>query len=123
MEEKAKIKNFYDLVAWQKAHQLTLLIYKITEHFPRAEQFSLVSQMRRAAISLGSNIAEGFGRGGMKDKAQFYLIAQGSLYELQSQMFVAHDLGYWSDLTVFHKLADETGRLLSGIIKSAVART
>lgn len=89
-----KIKNFTDLVAWQEGHKLLLEIYKITKKFPREELFCLVSQMRRAALSFTSNIAEGFGRASMKDKNRFYAIALGSLSEVYNQIIVARDLNY-----------------------------
>ena len=86
------------------------------------EQFGLTNQMRRSAVSVGSNIAEGYGRGAAKDKIQFYLIALGSLYELQSQLCVARDLAYVENVFMVQELAEETGRLLSGLIKSAPGR-
>lgn len=90
-----KIKSFTDLNAFKEAHKLALLIYKTTKYFPKEEKFSLIDQMRRAAISITSNIAEGFSRNTIKDKCQFYTLAQGSLSELQSQLLLAKDLGYY----------------------------
>ena len=78
-----KAKKFQDLVVWQKAHQLTLKVYKITQSFPDLEKFGLVSQMRRASVSIPANIAEGFVKRGKKDKINFYNIAQGSLEEIK----------------------------------------
>lgn len=92
--EKEKIKSFTDLHAWQEAHKLVLKIYKITKDFPKEEIFGLISQMRRAAISITSNIAEGFSRNTSKDKYQFYSVAEGSLTELQNQLIATRDLGY-----------------------------
>ena len=94
MEQKGKIRNFNDLNAWQQGHKLVLLIYKFTRKFPRDEMFGLTNQMRRAAVSVTSNIAEGFSRGTVRDKCQFYLISQGSLTEIQSQSFIALDESY-----------------------------
>ena len=74
-----KIKSFTDLKTWQEGHQIVILVYKITKEFPKEEIFGLVSQMRRAVVSITSNIAEGFGRQTYKEKVQFYYIAQGSL--------------------------------------------
>ena len=74
-----KIKDFKDLNSWQEAHKLVIMIYEKTKIFPREEMFGLTNQMRRAAISVTSNIAEGFGRQGYKEKIQFYYLAQGSL--------------------------------------------
>lgn len=93
-EEKKTIKSFTDLYAWQEAHKLVLIIYKITKNFPKEEIFGLTSQMRRAAISITSNIAEGFSRNTIKDKYQFYSVAEGSLTELQNQLIAARDLSY-----------------------------
>ena len=122
MEEKVKIRNFSDLIAWQKAHQLALMIDKVSENFPTREQFGLSNQMRRASVSIGPNIAEGFGRGTAKDKTQFYLVALGSLYELQSQFYIARDLGYIGNDGLIKELSEETGRLISGLIKSTPSR-
>ena len=77
--EKAKISSFEDLIAWQEAHQLVLMIYKSTKNFPNEEKYGLVSQMRRAAVAVPANIAERFHRRGIKDKLRFFNIAHSSL--------------------------------------------
>lgn len=92
------IKSFTDLRAWQEAHKLALFVYKLTDSFPSAEQFGLTGQARRAAVSVSSNLAEGFGRDSQKDKEHFYVMASGSLYEVKSQLLLARDLGYISKL-------------------------
>ncbi|MFA5358587.1 MAG: four helix bundle protein [Patescibacteria group bacterium] len=79
-----KIQSFYQLTTWQEAHKLLLLIYKATGNFPREERYSLVDQLRRAAVSVPSNIAEGFCRRTKLEKIHFYSIALGSLVEIQS---------------------------------------
>ena len=79
-----KIRSFTDLNAWKEGHKLVILVYKTTKDFPKKETYSLVDQMRRAATSVTSNIAEGFGRQTYKEKAQFYYQAQGSLVELKN---------------------------------------
>jgi len=79
MNSRGKIEEFTDLIVWQEGHKLVLQIYKITKLFPKEETYSLTDQMRRAAVSVTSNIAEGFGRQGMKEKVQFYFLAKGSL--------------------------------------------
>ena len=79
---------------WQKAHELTLAIYTLTASFPKHELFGLTCQVRRAAVSIPANIAEGFKRRGKADKARFYNIAQGSLEECRYYLMLAHDLGY-----------------------------
>src|SRR3989338_152807 len=94
--EKKKIREFTDLLAWQESHKLVLHVYKLTKRFPREEVFGLSSQIWRAAISITSNIAEGFGRQGYREKVQFYYVAQGSLTELKNQTIAARDIGYVS---------------------------
>ncbi|MDD5731990.1 MAG: four helix bundle protein [Patescibacteria group bacterium] len=114
------IKTFKEILAWQKAHELALDVYKITAEFPKYEIFGLVSQMRRGAVSVPSNIAEGFKRKHLKDSLSFYNIAEASLEELKYQMLLAKDIGYTDDKTYDNTLlkAEETGRLLCGWIKS-----
>ena len=94
MLETRTIKSFTDLDVWRKSHQLVLMTYKVTKTFPKDELFALISQMRRAAISITSNIAEGFSRQSYKEKVQFYSMAHGSLTELQNQLLIARDVGY-----------------------------
>ncbi len=89
-----KIGSFTDLRVWQQAHALVLLIYRETKLFPKEEQFGLVSQLRRAIVSVTSNIAEGFSRPTYPDKLRFYYIALGSLVEVQNQLLIARDVGY-----------------------------
>lgn len=96
IKNPGKIHNFTDLIVWQKAHDLVLLVYSETKPFPKEEIFGLTSQMRRAAISVSSNIAEGFGRKSYKEKIQFYSISLGSLYELENQIYISKDLNYLS---------------------------
>src|SRR3989344_4777875 len=91
-----KIQSFRDLLVWQQAHQLVLSIYKTTKTFPREEMYSFVDQIRRAVVSVTSNIAEGFGRRSYKEKLQFYNLAMGSLTEVENQIDISHDLGYIS---------------------------
>ena len=115
-----KIESFTDLNAWREAHQLSLKIYWLTDKFPDKEIYSLTSQLRRAAVSITSNIAEGFSRQGKKEKIQFYYTAKGSLTELQSQIILARDLGYIKQED-FKDLADKTvlvSKLIFGLIKS-----
>jgi len=114
MESKNKISRFQDLMSWKKGHELTLLIYKLTSSFPDEERFGLVSQIRRSSISITSNIAEGFGRGGFSDKVRFYDMAIGSLYEVQSQLCVAKDIGYLNekDFNKCFDLTEDTVKLL-----------
>lgn len=94
MEFGNKIQSFKDLTVWKEAHQLVLLVYKLTDKFPKEEVFGLMSQMRRAAVSVTSNIAEGFSRNSYKEKIQFYSMSRGSLTELENQSLISKDVGY-----------------------------
>ena len=115
--EKTKIKSFTDLYAWQEGHKLVLMIYKTTSQFPKEEMFGLISQMRRAAVSMTSNISEGFSRNTIKDKCQFYSMSHGSLTELQNQLVISRDLTYLSK-EEFSKIASQTivvHKLITGL--------
>lgn len=116
-----KIQKFTDLIAWQEGHKLVLLTYKVTGHFPSKENFALTDQMRRAATSVTSNIAEGFSRKTAKEKIQFYHTALGSLAELQSQVITAKDVEYVSDqiFNPLHDLSVNVSKLINGLIKTA----
>lgn len=110
----SRITTFRDLTVWKKAHELVLLIYEITAGFPTHELYGLVSQMRRAALSIASNIVEGFRRHSVRDSIHFYNIAEGSLEELKYQLLVSRDLHYISDEQYIraYNLAEEVGKLL-----------
>ncbi len=113
------IQIFTDLRVWQSAHEVVLNIYKITKQFPKDEMFGLSSQMRRAAVSMTSNIAEGFSRYSYKEKAQFYYIAHGSMTELQNQLIIARDVSYIDNdeyNNLFEKLVS-VHKLLNAFIK------
>lgn len=112
------IQDFTDLKVWQKSHKFVLEIYKITKGFPSEEKFGLISQMRRAAVSIPSNIAEGFKKRGKKDKANFYNIAQGSLEEVRYYLILSRDLGYLKSDISFQSDANEISRMLHGLIES-----
>lgn len=108
------IKSFKNIIVWQKSHKLALSIYRISSLFPAQEQFNLTSQIRRCAVSIPSNIAEGFARKSLNDSKRFYIIAEGSLEELRYQLLLANDLGYikndqFNDLD---QKAEEVGKLL-----------
>lgn len=109
-------QRFEDLIVWQKSHALTLRVYRTTRSFPKEELFGLSAQMRRAAVSVPANIAEGFSKRGRADKARYLNTAQASLEELRYYFILARDLSYltdqhWNDL-------DEVARMLG-----AYART
>ncbi len=119
--KKRKIKSFTDLLAWKEGHALVVLVYKVTDNFPEKEKFCLISQMTRSALSVTSNIAEGFGRQTYKDKIRFYYQAQGSLTELKNQILVAKDVGLLKkeDFDLLAEKANKTHMLLQGLIKSS----
>ena len=107
------------LIVWQKSHELVLKIYETTKDFPKDEMFGLTSQIRRAAVSIPSNIVEGKARGSNKDFNRFLLIARASLEEVKYQLLLAKDLKYISDVKyeeIFNNM-DEVGKLLGGLIK------
>jgi len=115
------MKSFTDLDAWKTGHALVLAIYNVTKAFPKDECFALTSQMMRCAVSITSNIAEGFSRSSWKEKVQFYGIALGSVTELQNQLLIARDVGY-IDRTAFSRLAEHSvtvNKILNGLIKSS----
>jgi len=120
-QESRKIKSFTELNAWKEGHKLVLEIYKITKTFPKDEQFGLTNQLRRAAVSFTSNIAEGFSRNSYKEKLQFYSMALGSLTEIQNQLLVAKDIGYLTKQE-FAKIAHQTitiNKITNGLIKKS----
>jgi len=110
-------KSFRDLKVWNLSMDLTMLVYAITSAFPKHEVYGLSSQMRRAAISISSNIAEGSARSTRKDFRQFVVIARGSNAELQTQLMIAHRLGYGLEPQVDEalRLSQQVGRMLSGL--------
>jgi len=113
----SRIERFEDLIAWQKARSLTSETYRVTDLGKFARDFGLKDQIRRAAVSIMSNIAEGFERGKPSEFHQFLSIAKGSCAELRSQLYVALDAGYLPDPT-FEKLrtdATEVGRIIGGL--------
>ncbi len=115
------MKNgFEDLRVWQKAHELTLEIYKLTKEFPQEEKFRLTSQICRSASSIPTNIVEGRGRYHKKEFKQFLYISRGSLEETKYHLILAKDLGYIR-IDKYNKLMElsiEVGRMLNGLIKS-----
>jgi four helix bundle protein len=110
------------LEAWQEAHKLVLMVYQVTKGFPGDERFGLVSQMRRAAVSVPANIAEGFKRRGIRDKIHFYNISEGSLEELKYFFILSEDLGYVSSKDDLMSQSETVGRLLYGLIASTERR-
>ena len=110
------MRDFHKLGIWQRSHQLTLDVYKVSQAFPKDELFGLTSQIRRAASSIPTNIAEGCGRASNKDYAHFLQIAIGSASEVEYELLLAHDLEYIND-EAFNKLTSETIAIRKMIIK------
>jgi four helix bundle protein len=118
------IKGFQDLEVWQKAHKLVLEVYRMTNSFPRNEQFGVVSQLRRAAYSIPANLAEGYGRHGTKEFLQFLAIANGSAEELRYFLLLSRDLRYASPQDVVTMDHEITGivQVLAALTRSLKIR-
>ena len=119
----AKVSRYEDLIAWQKAYALVLAVYRVTERFPSEERFALVAQLRRAAVSIPSNIAEGFGRQTRSDFLRFLDMARGSAYEVQTQLRLAFDLNFASPESQVLEDVAEVIRVLNGLISSLRSKT
>jgi four helix bundle protein len=112
-------QKYTELEVWKQARALALLIYELTASFPKAEQFGLVSQMRRCVVSVPSNIAEGCGRQHIKETIQFLNIARGSLFELETQTYISKDLGFISEEQLITSIEqiENLGKLINGYIR------
>lgn len=117
MTTKRAAKTFQDLVVWQKAHLLVLTIYEFTAHFPKSETYGLALQMRRAAVSIPANIAEGFRRRGKLDKVRFLNTSEASLEESRYYLILSKDLGYGETEMILNSL-EEVSRLLHAYSKT-----
>ncbi|MDY7109703.1 MAG: four helix bundle protein [Planctomycetota bacterium] len=115
-------RSYRDLIAWQKAMELVVSVYRMTGALPDEERFGLTSQMRRCAVSIPSNIAEGRGRGDNRDFTGFLTVARGSLMELATQIDICPRLGYTGVWESLMDGADEVRRILQGLIQSRPAR-
>jgi len=121
MEKRKKsAKHFQDLIVWQKAHELVLKIYSMTKQFPNDERFGLTTQIRRSAISIPANIAEGFKRKTDTDKVRFFNIAQASLEETRYYLILTRDLNYANPETQ-SLLIEEVSKLLNAYINSILS--
>lgn len=121
---KEKIASFTDLEVWQHGHDFVIDIYKTTSSFPKHETYGIVSQLRRAASSITSNIAEGFSRYSYRDKARFYYNSRGSVSECQNHILISKDVGYLPSNKA-DQLFEDAGkirRILNGLIKSTETR-
>lgn len=118
--QASTIKSFTDLFAWQEAHKLAVAVYESTKDFPKTEDFGITNQIRRSAVSVTSNIAEGFGRRTPADRLHFYDMSRASLAELQSQLLIARDVKYL-EVQRFDMLAELSvvvHKILTGLINS-----
>jgi four helix bundle protein len=118
--DRQPAQKFQDLVVWQKSHQLTLRVYRLTTTFPKHELYGLTSQMRRASVSVSANIAEGFKKRGRPDKARVMNIAQSSLEELRYYFILSRDLGYLGESERFSD-AEEVARLLGAYSRTLLS--
>ena len=114
------LKNYKDLKVWQKSYELCLKIYRLTAKFPKEERYGLTSQIRRAAVSIPSNIVEGYGRKTTADYLRFLYIAYGSICELETQLLLSGDLNYVNQeyLESLKDGTEEVERMLKAMIKS-----
>lgn len=118
------LESYRDLIVWQKAIDLTVICYRLSQEFPKTEIYGLTSQLRRAAVSVAANIAEGYGRGSRREYLQFLAIAQGSLKETETHIIIAERLSYATHAQAERILsqAEEIGRMLGGLIRSLKAK-
>ena len=112
-----ELSPFRKLIVWQKAMDLVRMVYRKSKDFPLDERYALTDQLRRAVVSIPSNIAEGSGRASNKDYAHFLSIARGSLYEVITQLEIAQSLGYIDEFDSCNELAQEVGRMLTSLMK------
>ena len=117
--------TYRDLEVWQAATELAVQVYRLTALFPREERYGLTSQLRRAAVSVPSNIAEGKGRASDKELIQFLCHSRGSLFEIETQLAIGKQLGYCTaeDLNTLRRETSRVGQMLNGLIRSVHPRT
>jgi len=120
-----RVESWRDLDVWEVAHKLVLRVYETARQFPADERFRLADQLCRAATSIPTNIAEGKGRGSLKEYLQFLIVARGSVEELKYQLLLARDLGYIGE-GPYHEMTEgyeRVGKMLNGLIRSLGARS
>ena len=114
------IKTYKDLFIWKKGMELTELVYQLVNEFPKEEIYALTNQIKRASVSIPSNIAEGYGRNTSKSYSQFIKISRGSLYELETQLILAENLGFIRNKELLYKITEliqEEGKMINSFIK------
>ena len=116
------VKNYTEILAWQKAHELVLMIYKAIKYLPDIEKFNLISQMVRAAVSVAANIVEGFNRTGLQDSLRFYNTSHASLEELKYHIYLCKDLNYFNQKQYDYllNLTEEASKTLHGWVQSQI---
>ena len=112
------MEGYKNLIVWQKAMEMARLVYELVRAFPAEERYGLSDQVRRAVVSIPSNIAEGCGRASNRDYAHFLSIARGSLFETCTQLQLAQDLGYITSFSSVETVAEEVGRMLTAMLKN-----
>ena len=115
------IKSYKDLLIWQKGIKIVLTVYQLVKSFPVSEQFALSSQLKRASVSIPSNIAEGYGRNSDKSFNHFLNISRGSLYEIETQLLIAKELGFISDENLYNEILiqiEEESKMINAFSKS-----
>jgi len=112
--------SFTQLAVWKKARLLTVSVTALTEQYPHHQRFGLTAQMQRAAVSIGANISEGYGRGSPKDRARYYRVSQGSAEELQHCLLISRDLGYLSGTEEVWQMLDDIGAMLRRLIQDTL---
>jgi four helix bundle protein len=119
------MQDFTQLKVWQKAHNFTVNLYKITQNFPAEEKFGLTNQIRRASVSIESNISEGCGRNGDKEFSRFLNITQGSAYEVRCQILIARDLGYLDNnkSKLLTDKINEVSRMINALNQKLIAKS
>ena len=119
------IKSFEELIIWQEARKFTNNIYNLTKKYPQEEMYSLISQMRRAAVSVMSNIAEGFDRRTTKEFISFLIIARASVSEVQNDLYISLDLNYINneDFKIYYNHAQKIAKLINGLITYLKSQT
>jgi four helix bundle protein len=118
--DRSPARRFRDLRVWQKAHEFVLAVYRYSDSFPEREKFGLAHQLRRAAVSIPANIAEGFGKRSAAEKARFLNIAEGSLEECRYYLILSQDLGYGQNESLTGAL-EETSKLLNAYVRTILA--
>ena len=113
-----RLEDYKDLIVWKRAMELTAAAYRLAKRLPREENYALADQIRRSAVSIPSNIAEGYGRGSPKDYVRFLSMARGSRYELETQLLLCVDLEYLTknDISAAIRLGQEVAKMLNVII-------